>query len=67
MKEHAETTSRDVHSDDEHLLEKDVMNDNKRLFLESFHSCNDNASKNGHNPKYTFSLKIDNRINGQSL
>ena len=44
IKEHAETTGHDVHSDDVHILEKGVMNYHKRLFLESFHSCNDNMT-----------------------
>ena len=48
IKEHAETTGHDVHSDDVHILEKGVMNYYKRLFLESFHSCKNNDSRNEH-------------------
>ena len=56
IKEHAETTGHDVHSDDVHILENGVMNYHKRLFLESFHSCNDNDSRNEHKhfPKCMF-------------
>ena len=67
IKEHAETTGHDVQSDDAHILEKGVMNYHKRLFLESFHSCNDNDSRNEHKhfPKvYIPFLKVDNRNNG---
>ncbi len=48
IKEHAETTGHDVQSDDVLILEKGVMNYHKRLFLQSSHSCNDNASMNEH-------------------
>ena len=44
IKEHAETTGHDVQFDDVKILEKVITNYHKRLFLESFHSCSDNAS-----------------------
>ena len=46
VKEHAETTGHDVQFDDVKILEKVIKNYHKRLFLESFHSCSDNASTN---------------------
>ena len=48
IKEHVEASGHYVHSYDVGILERGVNSHHKRLFLESFYSCEDVASVNEH-------------------
>ena len=50
MKEHAETTNHDIHPKYAELLEQNVNNKAKRLFLEAMHSEKDANAVNEHMP-----------------
>ena len=48
IKDHAETTGHDVAKTDAKILEKGVMDQQKRLFLKAWHSISDKESVNVH-------------------